>query len=46
MVKKTAQNPRENRTVPSIHTENPTSVHDRGFSTTDEIAQKRQTLPT
>jgi len=36
---------REEPPEPSIHIENPTSVHDRGFSTTDEMAQKRQTLP-
>ena len=43
--KKQLKNPRENHTVPSIHTENPTSVHDRGVSITDAMAQKRQTLP-
>jgi hypothetical protein len=36
--------PRDNPTPPSVHTEDTTSIHDRGIRETDDMAQKRQII--
>jgi hypothetical protein len=40
MVPDTARHPLDNPTTPSVHTEDPTSVHDRGIYKTDDMAKK------
>jgi hypothetical protein len=39
-----ARHPRDNPTPPSVHTEDLTSIHDRGIREIDDIAQKWQTI--
>jgi hypothetical protein len=39
-----ARHPRDNPTPPSVHTEDLTSIHDRGIHEIDDIAQKWQTI--
>jgi hypothetical protein len=34
----------DNPTPPSVHTEDPTSIHDRGICEIDDVAQKWKTI--
>jgi hypothetical protein len=42
--KRQLDTPLDNPTTPSVHTEDPASVHDRGICETDDMTQKWKTI--